>query len=321
MVAYRNPEGDRPYALVESEGREKPTDISLEKLVAFVKHTGAIRLRGFDFDVEEFGKFASALSPKSVFNESPNRSLLDSRSNIQSVNLGTDPFPLHPELSRQPWKPDICLFACLSAPESGGQTTFCDGVAIVESLPDDIVAALAKRRLLYIQRCAPAVLAYWLGSPTPDDAALAAPPAGCPYAFRRVSGQIIRVFTRPVLHKPMFTDQLAFGNFLLFARDYLEKPNFPCLDDGKPFPADILDIIRRESERLTVDVNWRPGEMLILDNSRFMHGRRRIIDPDNRKIASYFGYLDFAPVSADEPDNPIWRRTSFVPPGAHMVSQ
>jgi len=61
-------------------------------------------------------------------------------------------------------------------------------------------------------------------------------------------------------------------------------------------------------------VNWQRGDLLILDNSRFMHGRTAVLPADGRLIASFFGYLKDAPRNREEPANPRWRRGNFRPP-------
>jgi hypothetical protein len=45
-----------------------------------------------------------------------------------------------------------------------------------------------------------------------------------------------------------------------------------------------------------------------------MHGRNAILETSERRIATYFGYLRFAPVNPEEPPDPIWRREDFRPP-------
>ena len=58
--------------------------------------------------------------------------------------------------------------------------------------------------------------------------------------------------------------------------------------------------------------------MLMLDNSRFMHGRTAIIDPAERLIGTFFGYLGFAIPDAEEPPCAPWRQADFAPPpGPH----
>lgn len=249
-----------------------------------------------------------------MFNESGNRALLGEGDAVQSVNLGTRPFPLHPELSREPWKPDCAFFYCLTPPRHGGATTICDGVAIAGGLPAAIRDAMSGRRLKYVQLATPAVLNFWLGTSEPSASDLANPPASCPYSFERIGGQVVRIFTRPLLHKPMFTDQRAFGNFLLFARYLRGVRNFPLLDDGSIVPDEWVEAVKQVSDRLTVAMDWRAGDLLMLDNSRFMHGRTEVEANDTRLIATYFGYLPFAPVSPEEPQGPVWRKPGFRPP-------
>ena len=72
--------------------------------------------------------------------------------------------------------------------------------------------------------------------------------------------------------------------------------------------------MREAAAAITYPVEWQAGDLVVLDNSRFMHGRRSVDDPLKRRIASYFGYVDFAPPRPDEPADPIWRREQFRPP-------
>ncbi|HYD26043.1 MAG TPA: TauD/TfdA family dioxygenase [Croceibacterium sp.] len=280
---------------------------------AALEADGALLLRGFATTLEGFSALGSALCTTSLFNESPNRELLGEGGSVQSVNLGADPFPLHPELAREPWRPDLAMFACLDAPGVGGQTNICDGIAIADNLPDALRAELAGKRLFYIRPASPELLEYWLGTGEPSDALLAAPPPSCPYWFRRAQGRILRGFTRPVLEPTLFQGRPAFANFLLFARDYLGIDHVPLLE-GKPFTEDMVDAIRAVARRLTYSHRWRDGDVLLLDNSRFMHGRKAIADAPKRRIATYFGYLKGIDRREGEPEDPVWRRESFVPP-------
>jgi hypothetical protein len=121
----------------------------------------------------------------------------------------------------------------------------------------------------------------------------------------------------------MFIDEPAFGNFLLFARFNNKRPDHPLLDDGRQVPEDWLQAIKATGDRLMVEVAWRPGDVLMLDNTRFMHGRTAIIDPGERLIATFFGYLIFAVPDPEEPPDPPWRRTEFhppLPPGENRAS-
>jgi hypothetical protein len=202
----------------------------------------------------------------------------------------------------------------MNPPSNGGETTLCDGVEIVRGLPREAYEALRHRRLRYTLPASPAALQFWLGSPEPDEAMLAHPPQGCPYEFSRVNGRIMRSFTRPALHKPMFTDELAFGNFLLFGRYLNGVRTFPTFENGEIVGDALLAQVKAASDRITSAVDWREGDIIVLDNTRFMHGRRAITNVSERRIATYFGYLRFAAPDPEEGADPPWRHGNFHPP-------
>jgi Taurine catabolism dioxygenase TauD, TfdA family len=313
MPEVFRPFPDRPLTLVQASTGETLDAIGASVILENLRDS-AVLVRGYPPSLSAFNSFAKKFCAISVFNESPNRLVLDGENNIQSVNLGTEPFPLHPELSREPWKPDVCFFHCIEAPRSGGETTFCDGVELLKRLPPQVQTALEKRSLLYVQPALPAILEYWLGTSQPTDAMLANPPSHCPYRFRRYDTAIVRYFFYPAFHKTLLSDELAFGNFLLFARYYLQQDQIPLFDDGSVVPDWIVHAIQDAAGPITFSNEWQPGDILILDNSRFMHGRNAITEPGDRLIASYFGYLEGVVQRADEIANPPWRRPNFRPP-------
>ncbi len=314
MPKFHLPQPGRPYVLVEPAGTSSLLDIDPQEIVALYKAHGALLLRGFEVAVPDFRRFARLFCPTSVMNESPGRRPIEPEHNIHTVDGGMGAFNLHPELSREPWKPDAAFFHCIAAPSRGGATTICDGVDLVRRMPDVVRRGLANRRLVYFKPTWPSLLEHWLGTPEPTDAQLAAPPASCPYFFQRYEGDVIRGFSRPALHKPMFIDAPAFGNFLLFARFNNGRPDHPVLDDGRPVPEEWLQAIKYVGDRLAVPIVWRNGDVLMLDNTRFMHGRTPILDTTERLIATFFGYVGFAIPHPEEPPNAPWREADFHPP-------
>jgi hypothetical protein len=314
MPTVHLPEPGRPQVLIEATGEASILDIDPSLIVALYKAHGALLLRGFEIGVPQFNRFARQFCSTSMVNESPGRQPIDVQNSVYTVDGGTGPFSLHSELSREPWKPDAAFFGCLSAPSRGGATTICDGVELVRAMPETLRGALEGRRLLHINGTWPELLEFWLGTAKPSDELLANPPSFCPYQFRRFEDEILRFFTRPALHRPMFIDAPAFANFLLFARFNNKRIGYPLLDDGQPVPDPWLFEIRAIGARLTAQVVWQTGDLLMLDNTRFMHGRTAILDSAARLIATFFGYLNFASVDPEEPPHPLWRQADFCPP-------
>jgi hypothetical protein len=117
------------------------------------------------------------------------------------------------------------------------------------------------------------------------------------------------MFTHPLLHKPMFSDDLAFANFLLFARLKRGIRAYPVFEDGTEISDEICNEIRRISDRILVPIVWQKNDVLMLDNTRFMHGRNPIVNVAERVILTNFGFLKFAKASAEDPIDAPWRST------------
>jgi alpha-ketoglutarate-dependent taurine dioxygenase len=315
MTTLQPPTLQTPFSTLIASKGEGPQDIPEAVFVDAYKTYGAILLRGYDVDLDSFRALTERYCVASVHNESSGREVIDGEHGIQSVDLGASAFPLHPELSREVWKPDVCFFWCLSPPSNGGETTVCDGVEIVRQLPPAVRGAFENRRLRYTMRAKPEQCEFWLGESTPSDDMLANPPAACPYKFERVRDVgLLRYFTRPALHKPMFTHERAFGNFLMFGR-YLRGTNhFPTFENMEPVSDALLGEVKAVSDRLTAPIRWSAGDIVVLDNSRFMHGRTAIRDVAERRIATYFGFLRFAAPDPEEGPDPPWRKPGFRPP-------
>lgn len=308
MTTLSPPDATRNYVIVRP-GDAGGSLLALDsaQVRELLETYGAILFRGYDIDVDIFRQMTASYCFNSVFNNSPGRRVIDKEHNIQTVNLGAEAFPLHPELSREPWKPDVAWFACMTPPGTGGETTLCDGVEIVRRLSAGTRSGFAAERLRYVQPVTADECQYWFGSESPSAAALANPPANCPFEFSRQNSVLVRAFTRPALHRPMFSDELAFGNFLFFARYGLNNKTFPTLADGAPVPDEWVAQAKSVSDTLTVPVHWQRHDLVMLDNTRFMHGRNKIENIEERLILSYFGYLTDAPLNPEDPPGAPWR--------------
>ncbi len=308
MTKISKPRWRRNYAVLSPSTSDKSLlSIDQELVQEAYKSYGALLFRGFDLDTESFRQLTSQYCTHAVFNESPGRETVDAGSVIQTVNKGEEPFPLHPELSREPWKPDVCWFGCLTPPASQGQTTICDGTKIVRKLPKNMLEELTNSRLRYRRLTSPEEVQYWLKGDDLSDAALQAPPEDCPFTFERHNGNLFRSFSAPMLHKTMFSKELCFGNFLLFNRFLNNDFSYPTYEDGTLVPRKLTNVIKIVGDACLVAVKWQAGDVLMLDNTRFMHGRRGIRDASQRRILTYFGFLNFAVPCEQEGPNPRWR--------------
>ena len=54
--------------------------------------------------------------------------------------------------------------------------------------------------------------------------------------------------------------------------------------DGSKIPQNILDEVKEKSKELTYDLDWKKNDFVMLDNKRFIHGRRAFKKSDKRDI-------------------------------------
>ena len=73
-------------------------------------------------------------------------------------------------------------------------------------------------------------------------------------------------------------------------------------------PDELVESVKRISDNLATEIVWQENDVLMLDNTRFMHGRNEVLDVRQRYILTYFGYLKFAQPGGEEGENARWRK-------------
>lgn len=308
MAQFADPDSTNIHAVIQAGPGEDLASLDAAEVQARFRAHGALLFRGFAYDLDGFSAFTRRFCSRFVANASIGRREVSADGTTQTVNLGQEAFPLHPELSRVPWRPDIAWFACQSPPTADGETLLCDGAAIVEALSAPTREALEGRGLLYREETPVQVFTEWLGMPPPDAAALARLSAHSPFDFTLEEGRIWRGFLAPALDTPLFSARPVFANFLLFARLGLGYRDFPTFEDGSIIPDEIVAEVEAVSDRLKMAHAWQTGDILMLDNSRFMHGRNRVHDVRERLIWTQFGYAGFLDPMDPRQSQP-WRHT------------
>jgi hypothetical protein len=264
--------------------------------------------RGFHLDLDRFSQFTDQFCNQYVSNKSPGREVLSDDGRIQTVNLGHRHFPLHPEISREPWQPDVAWFACKKPADEGGETTICDGIEIAKAFSPALIAHLQQNHLAHTLATDLGWCSEFLRKAdlTIEEIGRFSDPAV--FMFTVANQQLLRTYLRPMLHKPMFSPEWAYGNFLVFARRRLKVKNFPVYANGREVSDQLVLEIESISNDLAYALRWQENDLLMLDNTRFMHGRNPIANPDSRRIYTQFGYLNFVPSDFPNLDKQVWRR-------------
>ncbi|MBH8553705.1 TauD/TfdA family dioxygenase [Nostocaceae cyanobacterium CENA357] len=72
------------------------------------------------------------------------------------------------------------------------------------------------------------------------------------------------------------------GNHQVFINSILPtmqlNPEVLRFEDDSEIPADVMKELNEIAERLTTEMAWQKGDILMIDNTKIMHGRRNFTD-------------------------------------------
>ncbi|MEU5837236.1 TauD/TfdA family dioxygenase [Streptomyces diacarni] len=252
-------------------------------LLGLLAEAGHLLLRGFGADMDSFTDLVQRTSTSTTLD--PAREF---HSDVaQKVDAGFDEVGLHTENGNSPFRAHLAWFFCEKAAASGSQTTVCDGYRVWDALPEAVREAFRGRDIVYSRYVAEAqwrVMAQHLLERPADDidaaelSALAATMPGTKVT-PEADGGVTYAFRTPAMGPTLFGTRTSFANSILGPSFNYEKPRI-TFADGEDLPAPLLEEVAGTTGRLTENLEWCDGDVAVIDNTRVMHGRRAITDPD-----------------------------------------
>jgi alpha-ketoglutarate-dependent taurine dioxygenase len=241
---------------------------------------GVALLRGFATDASQFDRLASQFVAEPVVNGNATRVDVVPERAIQTVNSGTDAIPLHAEMAYSPFRPDVLCFHCLQRPAiRTGETLLCDGVELWQKMPPHLRTIFEEAQIRYSFR-----RNRMLAVQAQGQRDRLASDRGVKSHVAHPDGTIDLEFVAPAVHTTRHGGARAFANSVIVEADSAS------FDGGGP----ISDAVRRElaifGASLSYRLAWENGDVLVIDNSRVMHGRRRLAPDDGRKIVLKMGW-------------------------------
>ena len=203
----------------------------------------------------------------------------------------------HHELSYALEFPSLMLFACLTAPASGGATPVADSPSVMRALPATLVDRFERAGWLLVRNYnndIGASLAESFG--TDDRFAIERYCRANAIDFEWLPGGGLRttqyreaVFTHPRTGQKCWFNQVAFLNAWTMnaeVREYLIEvfgegalPFDTRFGDGSKVGPEIVQTINQVYEAHTVREAWQAGDLLLVDNIRTAHGREPFSGP------------------------------------------
>lgn len=269
-----------------------------------LKQHGAVIVRS-GTTLEEFERLSDQLITPMVHHStstSVERDVVNVDGTTSTVNKGMDYIPLHREGSYAPGCPDLLMLYCVRPADEGGETTLCDGVELLQALPARIREFFEHAILRWKWSASPERWMTTLGVSTKEEAAA---------TLKKINSRLARyekleanfnddtldgVFQTLCVIPTKWGGKQSFCNSLLIyhyreATPFYPKSQYvPSLGDGSPFPTQVLEEISAYAERRTRKVYWEENQILIFDNSRYMHGRTGFTDT-SRRILVRMGHV------------------------------
>lgn len=297
-----------PYALSGS-----PAEISLPRLSSALDETGAALVRSLDWGVADFEAFTQRLCRRfhnsgargalregdgfttSTFSQ--NFTLLShSEGTFRPAIDATDPQPIAARA------PDVGFLFCEVAPSvAGGETTLVDGIQLLAALDPTVRARFEREGIGYHMIWERERWQNELGAES--RAQLEPLLQQSPDTRFEFEGDTLRLFYRaPAITAtragtPVFAPALlAHLSHVPPAIDparliYSKATNRVCFGAGEDLPDSVVQHLIEIHDALTYLHRWHPGDLLILDNTRTLHGRDRTAVDCERKLKSRFGWL------------------------------
>ena len=275
-------------AVMSADEKELLLKSARKEIKAALTENGWVLLRNENYDVASFSQLMASLCQKLTYD--PARENITQQS--QKVDAGTHAVGLHIENGTTPLPPDIIAFFSALSASQGSQTTICDGHLVWLNLPDSLKekfsAPMTISRYLpknILQKYVAAALNIKMPEETtwndlqrfadmiPGQSISPAENGGIEYGL-----QVNMIRHDNLKGIP------AFANTLLGPSYNYQKPRYHFAD-GSEISPDLISELAGLCEKFTAEINWQDGDLAIIDNKRFMHGRREILVPlENRKL-------------------------------------
>ena len=266
-----------------------------DALRALLIERGSVMVRGLGLrDAAEVGAVFRQLAPAGLLIEKEafaSRQAYSEGVYSSSKWPPNQPMCMHHELSYLLQPPTLMMFACLTAPTTGGATAVADSTAVLQSLPPGLVQRFEQQGWLLTRSYNDDLGASFADAfGTGDRGAVETYCRANNVEFQWQRDGGLRTWQRrravvrhPVTGQRCWFNQIGFLNEWTMApevHEYLVDmygvdglPFNTRFGDGQPIGADVVQLLNNAYEANTVREPWQAGDLLLVDNVRTAHSR------------------------------------------------
>lgn len=304
-------------AQIDADGQTDLLALDRAKLIEAYRETGALFLSGFHATVDTFERLSESLmtglftNRGAAFSYGPfKRSTVNGNATVMTATGSRQdfPLPLHGEFYYFKHAPRMIWFYCEKPADTGGETTIGDGRAAMQALAPETADLLRRRHVRYERHLNDGDWQVAFQSEDRDEVA-----AVCRERDTDVEwlgdGSLrteyrCRAFVEDAEGRELLVNgilPIALGEQVILSGQIAAiSPEMarqrPALvvrwDDGSPIDAAVIKDMLAATTKVEVPVPAKAGDILVVDNTRVMHGRRASTAID-RKVLVRMGAPNF----------------------------
>jgi hypothetical protein len=271
--------------------------LPVTKIQERFKSCGILLFRGFGISHESMQEFAEQFSSR--FTRDDDKPLVDPNGFVSSVDIGMHEILPHRENGSSPFSPDAVWFCCTIPAAEGGETLFWDGIQVWQKLSEELKQLFISNKIKFVHKFPANKWKHFLGSDaTIDDAKRLLDSINSIKYQIDDEQSIYTEYICSAVVKTKYSNQDAFVNDIITNNSNLkgsanlELESSLTFEDGSLIPDAAIEEIEKVMSTLTEDIRWQAGDLVMIDNSRFLHGRRAFND-SRRRLFALLSYLNF----------------------------
>lgn len=276
--------------LVVNDGGNDIFSLPQAEIQDLFRKSGILLFRGFNVPPDQLEPFAAKYSSRFV-HEGMRKGYLGF---VEEVDQGTSALPLHSESANSPFRPELVWFCCGRPANSGGGTLYCDGVALWNELEASTQDLFLQKKVKYKRNYAPEV---WKRFAQPNGTfenlqAVLGPIPGVMKLSLNEDGSVETEYAVEAISKTKFGGDKAFANTVIGAFRGAYRGTQMVFEDDSEIPVAALEEAETAGRKYSEEIRWEAGDVAMIDNSRFMHGRPAFEDED-RMLVTVLSYTNF----------------------------
>ena len=240
---------------------------------------GIVEFSNLPWKKDQIQNFTDYFTTK-YSNDAARREKKFKKTNINSVDIGFNEIPLHSEASFTYAYPEIIWFYCYKNDDKGSPTTICDGKELWQKLEKKTKEFFLKNPVKYSLEIE---IPYVDKRKSNQEMLIEQPGVSNAYINWR-KGTLNFIYTKFIINIDKLSDSIFFSNHLLIGPKLEKQIKKMTLIDNSKIPSDIFQEIKHKSEDSKKEYIWKKNNLLMLNNKRFMHGRKKYSESSNREI-------------------------------------